>query len=173
MIFKNIKELQTQRLTLSLISEEDANIIYDLRSNAEVQKYIDREPFKKHEQAETQLKKVLGLLDNQESVTWIIKLSSESKKVGSICLWNFSKDRKIAEVGYDLLPDFHNKGIMSEALEVVLDVGFQKLQLKTVEAFTSKYNKGSISLLEKHNFEYQKDRFDEGFPNNNIYTLSF
>ena len=144
MDFKNLKEIETERIALRVIHADDVDVIYDLRSNAEVQKYIQRDPFTNVEQAEAQIKKVLGLQDNQEAVTWIIKLKSESKKVGSICFWNFSVDRKTAELGYDLLPNFHNKGIMSEAIKMVLDFGFQTLQLKMVEAYTSKYNKSSL-----------------------------
>jgi len=172
MIFKNLKDLQTQRLTLHVINTDDVDIIYDLRSNAEVQKHIHRDPFTNLEQADEQLKKVLGLQVKQEAVTWIIKLKSESKKVGSICFWNFSEDRTTAELGYDLLPNFHNKGFMSEAIKRVLDFGFQTLQLKTVEAYTSKYNKNSIALLEKNNFKLQADKFDKDYPDNIIYSLS-
>ena len=124
------------------------------------------------EQAEDQVKKVLGLQDDKEAVTWIIKLNSESKKSGSIWFWNVSSDRKTAEIGYDLLPDYYNKGIMNEAMKKVIKFGFQSLQLKTIEAYTSRHNKGSIALLEKNNFELLEDRFDKGFPDNIIYSLS-
>ncbi|MDB9961314.1 GNAT family N-acetyltransferase [Oceanihabitans sp.] len=164
--------MQTQRLALHVINADDVDIIYDLRSNAEVQKYIQRDPFTKTEHAEAQIKKVLDLQNNQEAVTWIIKLKSDSKKVGSICFWNFSSDRKSAELGYDLLPSFHNKGIMSEVIKVILDFGFKTLHLSKVEAYTSKYNKSSIALLEKHKFEFQADKFDKGYPDNVIYSLS-
>ena len=172
MDFQNLKYKQTDRLRLRVINADDVDIIYDLRSNAEVQKFIQREPFTKLDQAEEQVKKVLGLQNNQESIIWIIKLNSESKKIGSICFWNFSSDRKTAEIGYDLLPDYYNKGIMNEAMKKVLEFGFQSLQLKKVEAYTSKHNKGSIALLEKNGFELKEDRFDKGFPDNIIYSLS-
>ena len=172
MDFKSLTNMQTQRLALHVINADDVDIIYDLRSNAEVQKYIQRDPFTKTEQAEAQIKKVLDLQYNQEAVTWIIKLKSDLIKVGSIFFWNFSSDRKSAELGYDLLPSFHNKGIMSEVIKVILDFGFKTLHLSKVEAYTSKYNKSSIALLEKHKFEFQADKIDKGYPDNVIYSLS-
>jgi ribosomal-protein-alanine N-acetyltransferase len=39
----------------------------------------------------------------------------------------FSSDKTMAEVGYELLPDYHRKGIMSEALSVVLEYGLNTL----------------------------------------------
>ena len=172
MQFQDFSEIQTNRLVLPLIQWNDVDIIYALRSNAEVQKYIQREPYKTKQEAEVQVKKVSNLLASQEAITWIITLKSETKKIGSICFWNFSKDKKIAEVGYDLLPEYHNKGIMNEALQSVLYFGFNTLQLKKVEAFTSKHNKGSVVLLEKNNFKLDANRVDEGFPDNLIFTLT-
>ena len=172
MIFKNLKDLYTPRLRLRIINTDDVDIIYDLRSNEEVQKYIHRDPFTNVGQAEAQIKKVLDFQNNEEAITWIIKLKSDLIKVGSVCFWNFSSDRKCAELGYDLLPNFHNKGIMSEALKEILDFGFQILHLKKVEAYTSKYNKSSIALLEKNNFKIQADKFDKDYPDNIIYSLS-
>jgi ribosomal-protein-alanine N-acetyltransferase len=172
MIFKNLKDLYTQRLLLRVINIDDVDIIYDLRSNEEVQKYIHRDPFTNLEEAEAQIKKVLDLQNNEEAVTWIIKLKLDAKKVGSVCFWNFSSDRKSAELGYDLLPSFHNKGIMNEVLKEILDFGFQTLHLKQVEAYTSKHNKHSIALLEKNNFKIQPDKFDKDYPDNIVYSLS-
>ncbi|MFT5248959.1 MAG: ribosomal-protein-alanine N-acetyltransferase [bacterium] len=60
---------------------------------------------------------------------------------------------------------------MNEAIINVLEFGFKEINFKTIEAFTSFKNNSSIKLLEKNNFKLQKDRRDEGFPNNRIYTL--
>lgn len=171
MNFSDFKEIQTNRLTLSLISKKDIDIVFALRSNIEVQKHIGREPYMQIKEAETQVKKVLDLFENQDSITWILNLNSESKKIGSICFWNFSQDRKTAEVGYDLLPEYHNKGIMNEALKAVLQFGFETLHLHAVEAYTSKHNVASKTLLGKNNFVLQSDREDEGFPDNLIFSL--
>ena len=64
-------------------------------------------------------------------------------------MWNFSSDRKTAELGYDLLPEFFNKGIMSEALQQVILFGQETLKLNTIEAYTHQDNSNSIKLLEK------------------------
>ena len=67
--------------------------------------------------------------------------------IGTISLWKFSEDKKTAEVGYDLNPVFHNKGIMTEALNCVLKYGFTQLQLDKIEAYTHKENQASRKLL--------------------------
>ena len=61
---------------------------------------------------------------------------------------------------------------MNEALKSVVSFGFNELKLNTIEAFTSKHNNGSIRLLEKNHFMLQKDRKDEDFLDNIIFTLA-
>jgi ribosomal-protein-alanine N-acetyltransferase len=39
-------------------------------------------------------------------------------------------------VGYNLSPEFQNKGVMSEALNYIIDFGFNELKLDSIEAFT-------------------------------------
>jgi ribosomal-protein-alanine N-acetyltransferase len=100
---------------------------------------------------------------------WGISELGNTKLIGTICLWNFNSTKTVAEVGYELHPDYHKKGIMSEALNTVLNFGFKDLQLKTIEAFTSQYNQPSRKLLQKFNFKLDVNRVDEGFPDNLIY----
>lgn len=172
MEFKDYPEIQTARLTLGILNTKDVDIVFALRSNEEVIKYIAREPLKVISEAEEKTQELVTYINNNESISWIINLTNETKKIGSICLWNFSKDRKTAEVGYDLLPEYHNKGFMNEALQSILYFGFNTLQLKTIEAFTNKHNKNSIALLEKNNFKLLPDRVDKGFPDNIIFSVS-
>ncbi len=172
MQFKDVKEIQTDRLTLRILNRKDVAIVFALRSNLEVVQYIARAPFKLLSEAEEKTQELVKFIDNNESISWIINLNDQAVQIGSICLWNFSTDRKTAEVGYDLLPEYHNKGIMNEALQCVVRFGFNTLKLEAIEAFTSKHNKGSIALLEKNSFNMEQDRKDEGFPNNIIFRLT-
>ncbi|WP_239004462.1 GNAT family N-acetyltransferase [Lacinutrix sp. WUR7] len=126
MEFKDTPKIQTERLTLRVLNMTDVAIVFALRSNVEVIQYIAREPLNFAE-AEEKTQEIVKYIDNNESISWIIYLNAENIKIGSICLWNFSKDRKTAEVGYDLLPEYHNKGIMHEALKKVLHCGFNTL----------------------------------------------
>jgi ribosomal-protein-alanine N-acetyltransferase len=83
-------------------------------------------------------------------------------------LWNFSTQGGKAEIGYELLPQFHGKGIMQEAFSKVIEFGLENLQLNSIEAWTVQQNINSIRLLErnhfKRDFELEKtiDRAVEG-----------
>jgi ribosomal-protein-alanine N-acetyltransferase len=172
MQFKDIKEIQTKRFMLRVLNTNDVDITYAIRSNKIVRQYIAKPLFTKQEEAEKHMQKVMNSLVENEAIGWVICDKKETVKLGEICLWNFSEDKKTAEVGYNLLPEYFRKGIMTEALKVVLDFGFNELQLNTIEAYTSKRNHGSIALLEKYNFKLQKNRIDKDNSDNNIYSLS-
>ena len=172
MKFSTTKNIETNRLQLNKIEQQHVDIIFNLRSNAIVCKYIARPLYKVRNEARLHIDKVVNQLKSNTSITWVIGLKTQNSSIGTICLWNFSADRKTAEIGYDLLPEYFSKGIMGEAMDAVLDFGFNTLNLNTVEAFTQFENLASISLLVKKGFKHQPNREDPGFPINHIYTIS-
>lgn len=169
MEFTKYSNIKTERLLLRSINNQDVEITYLLRSNPIVGKYIIRPLCKDRVEAKAHVDKVINLMKNNESIVWIIEYE---KPIGTICLWNFSEDRKTAEVGYDLLPEYHSKGIMTEALKMILGFGFDTLGLKVIEAYTHKENNSSKRLLERQGFIYQEKRKDPGFPHNAIFTIT-
>lgn len=173
MLNKNLSSsLTTKRLLLRQLKTTDDKAIFKIRSSDIVYKYIAKETFKKIEEAQSFIAKINNGIVNNEHVFWAIILKETQNLIGTICLWNFSKDKLIAEVGYELLPVYYKKGMMNEAMNKVIEFGFEVLNLKTIEAFTHKENVASKTLLIRNNFKLDSKRIDEGFPNNIIYTLS-
>lgn len=164
-------KLDTERLVLKSINENHAEDILKIRSNAEINKFLKRIPPQTNYEALSFILTIKKRVENNETVFWGISLKNQHKLIGTICLWNFSEDRKTAEVGYELLPDYHRKGIMSEALKAVLNFGFNELYLNEILAFTNKFNENSKSLLLKNNFTLEEGRVDEGFPENLVFSL--
>ena len=151
--------------------EEDAPQIFYLRSNATVNQYILRAKQQDTNEALSFIRNRIKDTENGKIYYWAISLKGEQELIGSICLWNFSEDKTVAEVGYDLHPDYFHKGIMTEAILEVISFGFNNLQLKSIEAFTHKENANSIKLLNKCDFIFQLTRIDKGFPHNSIFIL--
>lgn len=151
---------------------EDVALVFALRSSPVVRKYIMQPLATKQEEAVNHINKLIHYLNEDISIAWTLVNKNSKEKLGSICLWNFSEDRKTAEVGYDLLPEHFRKGYMSEALQAVVQFGFKTLNLKTIEAFTHVENESSIKLLVNNNFVFQPERKDPGFPKNRIYTIN-
>ncbi|OIQ21860.1 GNAT family N-acetyltransferase [Lacinutrix sp. MedPE-SW] len=172
MVLSKTENIETNRLFLNKIGQHQVDIIFKLRSNETVCKYIERPLYKKRKEARIHVDKVVNELRENNAITWVLTLKDNNKEIGTICLWNFSEDRKTAELGYDLLPEYHNKGYMSEALDNVINFGFNIAKLKSIEAFTQFENKASIHLLESKGFAFKPKRKDPDFPKNAIYVLS-
>lgn len=164
-------KLETLRLILKGINENHTEDILKIRSNPEVNKFVKRISPKTNYDALQFILTIKERTRNNQTVYWGISLKDQPDLIGTICLWNFSEDRKKAEVGYELLPEYHRKGIMSEALKAVLDFGFNKLHLQEIVAITNTFNENSKGLLVKHHFVLEEGKKDEGFPDNIIFSL--
>jgi len=60
--------------------------------------------------------------------------------------------RKSAELGYLLDENFWNKGIMTRAIQLACEYGFQELDIVRIWAGVFDYNKASFRVLEKCGF---------------------
>jgi ribosomal-protein-alanine N-acetyltransferase len=174
MKFHPFPELKTTRLCLRRINALDAEVILYLRSDEAINKFIERPENSKTKNLADALKfinKIDNGLNTGNFISWGITMTGDSAVVGTICLWNFSEDRKEAEVGYDISPLFQGKGIMSEALKCILSFGFDVLHLDKIVAFTQKNNEPSKRLLERNGLVLRSDRIDEGNRLNLIFEI--
>ena len=145
--------LKTERLTLRQLVTRDANEIFALRSDINVNKYLGRNSSKSIDDAQVFIQTINENIQKNISIYWAITLSDTYKLIGTICLFDFSDDNLKAEIGYELLPDYQGKGIMQEATSKVIDFGIQHIGLHSIEAYTHSENQSSRRLLEKFNFK--------------------
>ena len=160
-------EILTDRLKLKIVEKSDAEIIHKLRTNAEVSKFITRD-----------LNKSLTDIENfiversKTDLFFSINTIEKNELVGTIAIWKINYDKNYAELGYELFPEFQNKGIMTNAITGILDYAFNILNFKTIEAFTNKENQNSRKLLEKLGFCLIENKIDEKNLNNVIYQIN-
>ena len=172
MNFTPFPEITSERLFLRKIIESDCAVILFLRSDKTVNKFIERPENRKTKNIADAIKLIKAtdeFIKTNKSITWGITLKNDPKIIGTICLWNFSIDKKTAEVGYDLDPKFQNRGIMSEALKAAIDFGFKECQLEQIEAFTQAENERSKNLLVHNGFRLNENRRDINNKSNIIY----
>ncbi len=145
--------LITERLTLRQLLMNDAQNIFSLRSDSEINKYLDRQPCKTIEDAVNFINNVTENIKKNESIYWVITLTESKTFVGTICLFEFLEKHNTCEIGYELLSNYQGKGIMQEATRKVLEYAIETIKVQTIEAFTHKNNQSSIKLLEKLEFK--------------------
>ncbi|MEJ8817048.1 GNAT family N-acetyltransferase [Lacibacter sp. H407] len=161
-------ELHTDKVKLRAPEKSDAAKLYYLRTHPIVNKFIERDLPKNLSDVE----KFIELRNADPNPFYFIIESLPTNEVaGTICLWNINKEKKYAEVGYELLPEFQGKGIMTSALHEIINVAFTELNIETVEAFTHSENLSSRKLLEKFCFKLMPGKTDPDNSNNIIYCL--
>ncbi|MBL7702071.1 MAG: GNAT family N-acetyltransferase [Ferruginibacter sp.] len=161
--FSPFPEIKTKRLLLRRMTDADATALLFLRSDDRVMQYIGREKTKTLEEATAFIQKINASVDANESIMWAIALLEDpATMVGTICFWNILTDHYRAEVGYVLHPDQWRKGIMKEAVQAVVDFGFNEMKLHGIEGHINPENAVSGIVLEKCGFvreAYFKENF--------------
>ena len=149
--------LTTERLTLRQLKISDEKEIFTLRSDSEINKYLNRERSKTIDDARNFINKINDKINKNDSIYWAITLTDEERFAGTICLFDFSDENNKCEMGYELLTHFQGQGIMQEAAKKVIEYCFRTIRLQTLEAFSHIENQSSINLLTKLSFKTFND----------------
>jgi ribosomal-protein-alanine N-acetyltransferase len=164
--FNPFPNLETERLSLRRVDKSDVNEIFSLRSNEEIMKYIPRPIAKTHDDALEHIATIDAIIDRNEGINWGITLKGSQKLIGIIGHYRIQPQNYRAEVGYILHPDYHGKGIIPEALQKVLDYGFNQMKLHSIEAVIDPNNTASEKVLLKSGFtkeaHFIENQFYEG-----------
>jgi [ribosomal protein S5]-alanine N-acetyltransferase len=144
--------LTTERLTLRQLVINDEQEIFTLRSDSQINKYLDRQIANTIDDARNFINKVNENINKNDSLYWAITFSDKNILVGTICLFSFSGENDKCEIGYELLTNFQGQGIMREALEKVINYAFHVIKVQKIEAFFHRDNQPSLRLLAKFSF---------------------
>ena len=122
--------------------------MFALRSDKEVNKFLDRQPSNSIDDATEFIKKII---DNN-ALYWAITLRDQDMLIGTICLFGFSDENCTCEIGYELSPQFQGKGILNEAAGEVIAYAFNTINVQRVLAFFHRENQRTIRSLERLSF---------------------
>jgi ribosomal-protein-alanine N-acetyltransferase len=161
--------LTTENYALRNLMPADEQEIFALRSSDEINRYLDRPKANTLDDARNFINKITNGVAENEAIFWVVAPKGESRFLGTICLWKISREEAKAEIGYELLPENHGKGIMKEVIPRVIQFGFEEMRLQTIEAELSPRNLKSIRLLEKNNFKLAE--VNEENPDSVVYAL--
>ena len=168
--------IQTERLVLRRITNADVKEVFELRSNPETMKYIPRPLAKTTQDALDHIATIEEKIVLNEGINWAITLKENKNLIGLIGYYRMQPENYRAEIGYMLLPEFHGKGIITEAVKRLIKFGFEDLKLHSIEAVIDPGNLASEKVLQKTGFTKEAhlkecQLYDGKFIDKVIYSL--
>jgi ribosomal-protein-alanine N-acetyltransferase len=143
--------LGTKRLDLRPMTLDDIDFLLKHFGDPETNRYSSYEDLKTRKDA-IQLYRDFMEPGSSTRFRLGVELKEIRQLVGTLGLHNYSRRDRRAEIGFDLYKDYWGKGIMTEAVRILINYGFQQLNLNRIEATTDSENTRSIRLLERLGF---------------------
>ncbi|MBI4926387.1 MAG: GNAT family N-acetyltransferase [Anaerolineae bacterium] len=159
--------LCTQRLLLREFAVEDIPAVFGIFSREDVNTWTETDTMRTMEEAKARVINRMNLFKDRMGIRWAITLLDNPKDViGSCGYFSVRRGTQTVETGYDLHPDYWNKGLMTEALREMIRFSFgpcSPVPIHRMEALVMPENIASIRVLEKLGFEREGRRREFGF----------
>ncbi len=168
-------ELETTRLKLTKLIDEDVNSIFELFSDEAVIEYYDLEAFKELNQATTLINFFNSRFNENSGIRWAIRLKETNQLIGTCGFNSWNSKMKNAVIGYDLIPKFWSKGYATEAVHEIVKSAFSGDlpcgTLNRIQGDTVPGNAASESLMLKVGFKEEGIRRQSGYWKNQFHDL--
>jgi RimJ/RimL family protein N-acetyltransferase len=153
---RGVEVLRTSRLALRHLTEEDAPFILELLNERGFLENIGDRGVRDLEGARRYVSEGPGASYQQNGYgLWLTALREGGEPIG-ICGLVKREGLENADIGYAFLERFWGQGYAVEAAEAVLDHARGVIGLDKVVAITTPGNAGSIAVLEKIGFKFEK-----------------
>lgn len=175
---KGTQTLQTQRLTLRRAVPEDAVPMFQNWANdPEVTKYLTWPVHSSPVISRMVIDSWIESYEKDDTYQWMIALKDQPRSpIGSISVVSQNADIGKAEVGYCIGQNWWHQGIVTEALQAVMDFLFDEVGMNRIEARHDARNPHSGGVMKKCGMQYegtlrQSDRNNQGICDACVYGL--
>ncbi|CCN70848.1 GNAT family N-acetyltransferase [Vibrio nigripulchritudo] len=145
-------KIETERLILRALSENDAQDLYNIFSVHQVMKYWNCAPWDGLDVATQFIKTSRESMNNNKELTLGIYLKDSGNLLGKITLFNLEQESRRAEIGFGISRNFWGKGVVFEAASALIEYAFNSLELRRIEAEIDPLNVASGNALERLGF---------------------
>ncbi len=154
-VFRKFPEIRTERLVLRQPTMRDAGWYFEYFSRPENVWGAGEPAPKDMEAARSELRKyMVDLYRERLGFRWIVTMKDDGRPIGSLGYYKWAPSVGYqAEMGYDLSKEHWDKGIMTEAMNAVIDFGFKRMKLNRIEVYAMPRNKRSAKLAKGLGFK--------------------
>jgi [ribosomal protein S5]-alanine N-acetyltransferase len=148
----SVERILPLSVTLRPAAPRDADLLRQWRSEPSVRRFQPLNELPTAQlRADVASQRIADLYRGRgEKFQWIVQV--DGHPAGWITLVVSNWEHGLAEVGYALSTAYQGRGIMTDALQILLDDLFQNTLLERIEARCAVENYGSQRVLEKNTF---------------------
>ena len=160
-----MKILETKRLILRRLENEDLDDLFALYSDPDVRRYFPEGTLTLEETREELEWFLNGHPDFPELGLWATLHKESGRMIGRCGLLPWTIDgRDEVEVAYLLGKAYWGQGLGTEAAQGVLDYAVEKLGLSRLICLIDRENLASINVAQKIGMTFEKESADEHGP---------
>lgn len=148
-IFSHMPTLCTERLILRPMRVSDGVDMYRYARREDVTTYLLWAPHPSIDYTKEYLKYIEARYAVGEFFDWGVIDRESGHMIGTCGFTSIDAPHNAGEIGYVLNPEFHGRGIATEAAEAVLYFGFEIIGLHRIEAKFMQGNAASLRVMEK------------------------
>lgn len=154
-LFTHMPELETERLTLRPLRVSDCEAVYAYSRDPEVTRFLLWSPHPNPEYTRQYLQYIVGRYRLGDFYDWALVRREDARVIGTCGFTTFHFNSDSGEVGYVLARDCWGQGYAAEALNAVLQYGFDTVGLHRIEARFMSGNPASRRVMEKCRMQYE------------------
>ena len=154
-VFARLPVLETPRLQLRMMRMSDAQDVYNFSCDPIVAKHVLWDAHRSVADSRFYLRSMIRQYRAGLPGSWGIIQKETGRIVGTIGFMWYNEENLSAEVGYSLAHWLWNRGLMTEALQAVIDAGFRYLPLNRIEAMHDTANPASGRVMIKCGMQHE------------------
>lgn len=145
--------LLSPRVSLRRMDERDGPALLAIFGDPEVVRYWSHPAWADETPAQAMIASDRAAFAHGSALRLGLVLRDSEQLVGTVSLFNLSRDNRRAEIGYALAREHWGRGLMHEALQLLVDWAFRELRLHRLEADIDPANAASARSLERLGFQ--------------------
>ena len=167
-----VKKFIGKKVFLSPVQEDDAEIFTRYMNDMEITDYTGATHNVYTFAGEKSW--IANLYSNSNNKTFSICKAEDEKVIGNLCLTNIDYINRTAELGVLIgEDDSRSKGYGEEAINLLLDYGFNYLNLHSVFLKVISVNKRAIRCYEKVGFKLFGNKREDAYVNGKYYDTFY
>lgn len=152
-LFQEDQKIQSERLLLRPVREEDAEGLLPMYSDNSIYRYRPGMPRTSSESVKKVIRRFRQNMEQRENAAFtILDRISQEKVMGLVEVFHLDPRVEQAEIGYTIVPMYQGKGIATEAIGDITDYLIKEIGFNRVRATAHVENAASHKALLKNGF---------------------